>query len=217
MKSLKLQPQLLPISTLKYFIAFCKKKAHLNIASIKKWRRKWYDLFWQVLTAADTLDAASSAYFDGHRVLWGHRGDMLVISDTAHCLPTSGGCLLLWLHLSHWALMTACDTAPDGLSWPKHFAEAAARSQGQGVLTDSCDYTTHGVSHSRENRFHAHSVWLWTCAHVGVTQWLHVFPRLTYCNKARVCWRISSEWCVHAQESAAAAPNDEVHTTTSCY
>lgn len=67
------------------------------------------------------------------------------------CLPTSGGCLLLWHHLSRRALLTACDTPPDGLSWPEHFAEPTAHSKGQGGLGDSCNYTPRGVNHPREN------------------------------------------------------------------
>lgn len=70
--------------------------------------------------------------------------------DSVH-LPASDGCLLLWRHLSHWALLMACDTPPDGLSWPKRFAEPTALSKGPGGLSDSCNYTTHSVNHSWEN------------------------------------------------------------------
>lgn len=66
-------------------------------------------------------------------------------------LPTSGSYLLLWCHLSHWALLTACDTPPDGLLWPKHFAEPTAHSKGLRGRSDSCNYTTHSVNHSWEN------------------------------------------------------------------
>lgn len=107
---------------------------------------------WRAVTAWDTLDAARPVWFDGYWGLRGHIVDMLVILDMAQVSvsPTSSGCLLLWRHLSLRALLTACDTPPDGLSWPKHFAKPTAHSKGQGGLSDSCNYTPRGVNHPLE-------------------------------------------------------------------
>ena len=64
----------------------------------------------QAVTPSDTSDAAGSAWFDGHRGLWGHIVDMPVILDITQVppihLPNGGGCLLLWHHLSRRALLT---------------------------------------------------------------------------------------------------------------
>lgn len=49
------------------------------------------------------------------------------------CLPSDGCCLVLWSHLSRRALLTACETPPDGLSWPKHFAKQPLTQKAREV------------------------------------------------------------------------------------
>lgn len=138
-------------------------------------------------------------------------------------LPTCVGCLLLWCHLSRWALLTACDTPPDGLSWPKHFAEPTAHSKGEGGLGDSCNYTPRGVNHPREKHRAASELLLpsntttvfdfkWSCRNTlccfCMFFWIFFFFfRLTCCNKAAV---FKDFHCSigSGTESTAAAPDD---------
>ena len=45
--------------------------------------------------------------------------------------------------------LTGLETSPDGLSWPKRFAEAAVFSKGQRSVGDSGHYAPRGVNHSQ--------------------------------------------------------------------
>lgn len=56
----------------------------------------------------------------------------------------------LWCRLSLRALLTACDSPPDGLSGPPHLTEPTAGSKGHRGLCDWRGPPPRGVNHSRE-------------------------------------------------------------------
>ncbi len=121
----------------RHFVAYVHKSGKRNVTGsdrIRGFRCRKFSLAWWVLRP---MGAHS-----------GHARDFKY-GSSVH-LPTSG-CLLLWRYLSHRALLTACDTPPDGLSWPKHFGKPSTHSTGQGGLCDSCNYTPCGVNHPQEN------------------------------------------------------------------
>lgn len=220
----KLKPDLEPSALARQHIAII----YWNFSLLKRLiciirPEKWWNPLWQALTASDTLDAAGSVWFDGYWGLSGHTVDMLVILDMAQVSifqPAAAVycCGAICLVRPCWLLVIRHQMGcHDPSILPSQPLTQRAREVSVThaitlpVVSIICRKTqSHGRVVAAEQR--RHTVRLWVRVHVAIMLCLHVFPMLTYCNKAPVSSRISSVQYELRWGSRAAAPNDSVHT-----